>query len=118
MGSEKMSLGMGRRPCSKGSRRGWIREIGSLGGNEEEEGEGDWSVGSVMAMEKQREREKERERESVCVCEAQHTALWRWQILSEINNNNQTRRDVLGFPAVRSTVSTLHSFSGISSPKP
>lgn len=55
MGSEKTSLGIGRRPCSKGSRRGRIREIGSFGGNEED-GEGDWSVGSVMALDRESER--------------------------------------------------------------
>lgn len=68
MGSEKTSLGMGRRPCSKGSRRGWIREIGSFGGNEEEEGEGDWSVGSVMAMERERERESEQVKRNTELC--------------------------------------------------
>ena len=62
-GSEKTSLGMGRRPYSKGSRRGRIREIGSFGGivAEEEEGEGGWSVGSAMAMDRERERVKRTE---------------------------------------------------------
>lgn len=60
MGSEKTSLGMGRRPCSKGSRRGRIKS-GSFTGNEE-----DWSVASDMAMDRERKRVK------------RNRASWKW----------------------------------------
>lgn len=46
VGSEKMSFGMGIRPCSNGSRRGWIM-VGAC----DVEG----SIGSVMVREKESE---------------------------------------------------------------
>lgn len=57
-------------------------------------------IGQWVRSWRWRERERERERAS----EAQHRALWRWQILSEINN--QRRRGVLGLSAAGSTVYT------------
>lgn len=45
-GSEKMSFGIGNRPCSKGSRRGWITVV-DVGGGGGVDG-ADSGGGSVM----------------------------------------------------------------------
>ena len=65
VGSVKMSLEIGRRPCSNGSRLGWIRETGfgfgfgfEFGSLVEDEDDVVGSMGSLMAL---RERERERE---------------------------------------------------------
>ena len=67
VGSVIMSLGIGRRPCSNGSRLGWIRETGfgfgfgfGFGSLVEDEDDVVGSMGSLMAL-LERERESERE---------------------------------------------------------
>ena len=56
-GSEKMRRGIGKRPCSKGSRLGWITVVGSLAKEDDVHG----SVGSVMATQRKKSCERERE---------------------------------------------------------
>lgn len=56
VGSVKTSFGIGSRPCSKGSRRGWSREIGfgfKFGSPAEDDGDIDVSMGSLMAWEEE-----------------------------------------------------------------
>lgn len=57
VGSVKMSLEIGRRPCSNGSRLGWIRETGfgfgfgfGFGSLVEDEDDVVGSMGSLMAL--------------------------------------------------------------------
>ena len=59
LGSVKISLGIGRRPCSKGSRLEWMK-TDSLG---EDEDDVEVSMESLMASKSNLERERERERE-------------------------------------------------------
>lgn len=58
LGSVKISLGIGRRPCSKGSRLGWMK-TDSLG---EDEDDVEASMASLIAPKSNLEREKRTEK--------------------------------------------------------